>query len=137
MKRPINDISFRHFLAEHKLMGSVCSHCGARFLPPRPICISCHATEMEWIEFRGLGRLAAFTCIAVAPPAMIAEGYGRTNPYCSGVVELESEIRVDARIEGVDPSRPENIKVGALMRAKYMIGGSAEATRTYLAFEPA
>jgi uncharacterized OB-fold protein len=92
---------------------------------------------MEWIEFEGTGRLAAFTCIAVAPSAMIAEGYGRDNPYCVGVIELENGVRVDAQIVGVDPSRPENIKVGAPMKVTYITRGSEGTERTILAFEPA
>jgi len=47
---------------------------------------------MQWVEMKGKGKLAAFTCIAVGPPAMIKEGYDRMHPYISGVVELE-EIR--------------------------------------------
>jgi uncharacterized OB-fold protein len=135
--RPINDISFLHFLAEERLMGSKCSHCGTRFLPPRPICVQCHHSQMEWIEFDGRGKLVAFTCIAVVPPAMAAEGYGRKNPYCSGVVELEEGVRLVARIEGVDAARPENIRVGMPMKVKYVSRVSNSKTLIYLAFEPA
>jgi scaffold protein (connect acetoacetyl-CoA thiolase and HMG-CoA synthase) len=135
--RPINDISFRHFLEEKRLMGSRCSHCSARFLPPRPICPHCRGFEMEWVEFESTGKLVAFTCIAVVPPAMAAEGYGRNNPYCSGVVQLGDNIRVDARIEGVDAKQPNQIRVGMLMKAKYVSRASNGKEMVYLAFEPA
>ncbi len=135
--RPINDISFRHFLEEKRLMGSKCTHCDALFLPPRPICPHCRSFEMDWIEFQGAGKLVAFTCIAVVPPAMAAEGYGRNNPYCSGVVELGDNIRVDARIEGVDPKQPQHIRVGMLMKPKYVSRVSNGKAVIYLAFEPA
>jgi len=80
--------------------------------------------------------LSAFTCIAVGPPFMIAEGYTRKNPYISGVVELDEGVRVDARIEGLDGNRPEDITVGMPMKAKFLHRGEGEGAKTYLAFEP-
>ncbi len=57
--RPFNDNSYEQFLKEGKLMGSRCGKCGALALPPRPICVSCFSSEMEWAQFKGSGRLAA------------------------------------------------------------------------------
>ncbi len=136
-ERPFSDMSYEKYLGEDKLMGSKCKKCGALFVPPRPICIKCHETDMEWSEAKGQGKLAAFTCIAVGPAFMAAEGYGRNNPYCVGVVELEEGARVDARIEGVDTTKPETIKVGMPMRVKFLHRGEEESRKTYLAFEPA
>jgi uncharacterized OB-fold protein len=135
-ERPFSDISYEQFLNEEKIMGSKCKKCDALYAPPRPICIKCHGSEMEWVEMKGEGTLSAFTCIAVGPPFMIAEGYNRKNPYVSGVVELDGGVRVDARIEGVDASRPEDIKVGMPLRAKFLHRGEGDKTETYLAFEP-
>ena len=126
--RPFSDISYRKFLEEEKLMGSRCNACGALFAPPRPICIQCHSSEMEWIGMSGTGKLAAFTCIAIGPASMIAEGYDREHPYCVGVVELDEGPRVDARIQGVDAAKPETITVGMPLKAKFL--------KTCLAFEP-
>jgi uncharacterized OB-fold protein len=91
---------------------------------------------MEWIEMKGRGKLAAFTVIAIGPPSMMAEGYDRNNPYCSGVVQLVEGPRVDARIEGVDTKKPEEIKVGIPLTVKYLHRGEGEDLKTYLAFEP-
>jgi uncharacterized OB-fold protein len=91
---------------------------------------------MEWVEMGGNGKLSAFTCIAIGPSFMIAEGYNRKNPYCSGVVELEEGPRVDARIEGVDTNRPEDIKVGMPLKVKFLHRGEGDDLKTYLAFEP-
>jgi len=134
-QRPINDISFEKFLSEDVLMGSVCGSCGARFVPPRSLCPTCYGSEMKWVEMKGTGKLAAFTCITIAPPFMIAQGYNRKNPYCSGVVELDEGGRVDARIIGVDATRPEEIKVGMPVRVTFIHWG--EEKETFLAFEPA
>jgi uncharacterized OB-fold protein len=91
---------------------------------------------MQWIELKGKGRLAAFTCINIPPPFMIAQGYNRKNPYYTGVVELEEGGRVDARIEGLDTGNPEAVKVGMPLKAKFLHRGEGTNMETYLAFEP-
>jgi len=135
-ERPLSDVSYEQFLNEERLMGSRCKKCDALFLPPRRICIRCHGSDLEWIEMEGKGKLGAFTCIAIGPPFMIAEGYDRKHPYCSGVVELDEGVRIVARIEEVDTSKPENIRVGMPLRAKFLHRGEGENTKTFLAFRP-
>ena len=136
-ERPFSDISYEQFLNEEKLMGSRCKGCGAQYVPPRSICIECYGSDMQWVEMKGKGRLAAFTCINIPPPFMIAQGYNRKNPYYTGVVELEEGARVDARIEGVDTAKPEEIKVGMALKVKFLHREDGEEKETYLAFEPA
>lgn len=131
-----SDISYQQFLNEEKLMGSKCKRCGTLYTPPRPICIKCHGREMQWIELKGKGKLVAFTCIAVGPPFMVQEGYDRKHPYISGVVELEERVKVDARIEGVDGSKPEAIRIGTPVVVKFLHRGEGENRRTFLAFSP-
>ena len=135
--RPISDYQFEQFLEEEKLMGAQCVGCGALFVPPRPICPKCHGSAMEWVETKGEGRLVAFTCISIGPPAMIEEGYDRSNPYCSGAVELEEGPRVVAQIEGVDTLNPETIKIGMPVKATFLHRGTDEARKTVLGFIPA
>ncbi|MBE0430941.1 MAG: Zn-ribbon domain-containing OB-fold protein [Dehalococcoidia bacterium] len=134
--RPFNDISYEQFLNEDKLMGSRCRQCGALSVPPRPICTKCYASEMQWVEMRGEGKLAAFTCIAIGPPLMMKEGYDRKHPYVAGVVELEEGARVVARVEGVDGSKPETIKIGTPLRVEFLHRGEADDAMTFLAFRP-
>lgn len=132
--RPISDISFEAYLTEGRLMGSRCGGCGRLYVPPRPICPGCHGSQMDWAQMSGRGKLAAFTCIAIGPAAMIAEGYNRHNPYCSAVIELDEGVRVDARLEGIDPKKPEAIAIGTPLKVKYLQRGDKQ---TRLAFEPA
>jgi uncharacterized OB-fold protein len=135
-ERSFSDISYEQFLNEEKLMGSRCKKCDALSVPPRSICIKCYGSEMEWVEIKGKGKLAAFTCIAVGPPFMIEEGYDRKHPYCSGVVELEEGVRIVARIEEVDTNKPENIKVGMPVTTKFLHRGEGDNLYTFLAFKP-
>ena len=135
-ERLFNDVSYEQFLNEEKLMGSRCQECDTLFVPPRAICIKCYATEMEWIETKGKSKLIAFTCIAIGPPFMIEEGYDRKCPYVSGVVELEEGPRIVARIEGVDGSKPETIKIGTPLQVEFLHRGQASSAKTFLAFKP-
>jgi len=91
---------------------------------------------MEWEEIKGQGKLAGFTLINISPAFMQKEGYTRDRPYCLGVVELEEGPRVDARIEGVDTTKPQTIKVGMPLRVKYLHRDEGENKITYLAYEP-
>ena len=137
-ERPFSDIWFNQYLNEAKLMGSKCKKCGVIYSPPRSICTECFSGEsdMEWVEMKGRGKLLAYTCIHVGPQFMIDEGFDRNNPYCVGVVELEEGTKVDARIEDVDTSNPETIKVGMPLTVKFLHRGEGETMKTYLAFKP-
>jgi hypothetical protein len=127
--------SFYQFLGEHKLMASRCRSCSALYLPPRPLCTACHGTEMEWVEMGGSGLLLAFTTIHIAPTAMIEAGYGKDNPYCTGIVQLAEGPAISGQILGVDARQPAQIAVGTRLKAAFVERGEGDKRRTYLAFE--
>ena len=116
-------------------MGSRCQSCGALHLPPRPLCPACYSEEMEWEQVSGKGKLVAFTSIHIAPTAMIEAGYGRDNPYCTGIVQLDRGPAISAQILDVEPARPEEIEIGMPLRVTYIERGEGEGQRTYLAFQ--
>lgn len=134
--RPFSDFSFEQYLGEGKLMGSRCAECRTVYVPPRSICPKCHGSTMIWEQVTASGRLAAFTVIAIGPPAMFEEGYNRDNPYCSGVIELDEKARVVARIEGVDAQNPDSIRIGMPMQAVFSDRGRDANQRTVLVFKP-
>ena len=136
-ERLFNDISYERFLNEDKLMGSRCRKCGSLSVPPRSICVKCYQSEMEWVAIKGKGKLVAFTSIAIGPPFMIREGYDRKRPYVSGVIELEEGVKVVARIEGVDASKPETIRIGTPLQMEFLHRGEGADATTFLAFRPA
>ena len=136
-ERLFNDISYERFLNEDKLMGSRCRKCGSLSVPPRSICTKCYQSEMEWVAIKGKGKLVAFTSIAIGPPFMIREGYDRKRPYVSGVIELEEGVKVVARIEGVDASKPETIRIGTPLQMEFLHRGEGADATTFLAFRPA
>jgi uncharacterized OB-fold protein len=133
--RPLTAASFKQFLNEKKLMGSRCLKCHALYLPPRQICPKCHGDQLEWIEMSGRGKLAAFTSIYIGPSRMIAEGFDRNKPYCTGIVELDEGVKISARILGVDASQPETIQIGTPLMIEFLERGEVEQPATILAFK--
>ncbi len=132
--RAFNDVGFHQYLDEGRLMGARCSTCGAVFLPPRPMCPHCYQAAMKWVELSGEGQLAGYTTISVGLPAMVAEGYSRQHPYCSGVVHLAEGPVITAQIVGTDGAIPAQIQVGMPVRAMFLERG--EERKVSLAFTP-
>ena len=85
---------------------------GNIYAEARPMDPASHSSDMEWHELSGRATLSTFTCISVAPASLEAKGYGRNNPYCTGIVTLEEGPRISARIAGVDAANPQNIRTG-------------------------
>ena len=131
--RDINSASFYQYLAEKKLMASRCTKCHALHLPPHPICTKCQGNDMEWVEMKGSGKLAAFTAIAVGPSYTIEEGYNRSNPYLVGIVQLDEGPKISGRIQGLDAKKPETVKVGTRLTVDFL--EPEEGKQCYLAFK--
>jgi uncharacterized OB-fold protein len=132
-ERKVTSTTFYQFLAEKKLMASRCKKCQVLYLPPHPICEKCFGTDMEWVEMKGSGKLAAFTAISVGPTCTIAEGYSRNNPYLVGIVKMDEGPKISGRIHGIDPKNPEKIKVGTPVKIEFT--EHKEGARNYLNFK--
>ena len=86
--------------ALYRLEGSLCSACGARAFPARPICAACKSADLEKAAFSGRGSLWSFTRIAQPP-----RGFASVAPYAVGMVRLSEGPLVTAQLtdtEGVD-----------------------------------
>ena len=132
--RAFNAASYYSYLKEGQLMGVRCRNCGQLSAEARPMCQACHSRDMEWFAFSGRGQLSAFTCISVVPNAMGEKGFGRNNPYCSGIVTLEEGPRISALILGVDAANPQNIGTGIALTLQVE---DQDKDRPTLAFVPA
>ena len=131
--KEVNSSSFYQFLSENKLMASRCKKCHALYLPPHPICTKCYSSDMEWVQMKGEGKLAAFTVITVGPTCVIAEGYDRNNPYLVGIVKLDEGPKICGRIQGIDTRSPEKIKVGTPVKIEFTEQPAGK--RPYLVFK--
>ena len=126
--------AYAKFLSEKKLKGSKCKKCGHISVPPKPICPKCQGNDMELVEMKGKGKLAAYTVVAVGAPLMIEEGVDREHPYCSGIVELEEGVKVTARILGMDTTKPDQIRIGTPVTVEYVEAMHGGEKKTFLAF---
>lgn len=133
-QRAFTATAFQAYLNEGKLMGSRCVETGEIFVPPRPLCPRTYSTNMEWVELSGKGKLVAYTAVYIGTTPMVAAGYDRTNPYVSGIVELEEGPRFSAEITGVDAAHPETIRIGQPLTAGYVEFGEGETTYAHLVF---
>ena len=132
--RPFNAASFYAFLKEGRFMGVRCRDNGNIYAEARPIDPVSHSRNMEWHELSGRAVLSTFTCISVAPASLEAKGYGRRNPYCTGIVTLAEGPRISARIAGVDAANPQDIRTGMALTLDF---GEIDAAEPGLVFRPA
>lgn len=89
------------------LIAAQCAACGRRSFPARDVCPSCGAVDAEPVRLSGDGVVYSYTVVRQAPP-------GLTVPYVLGYVDLPADdVRVMARIEGLDP---EQVEIGLPVR---------------------
>ncbi len=81
-----------------------CRTCGRIGLPPQYACDECGCGETDPAEIPGRGRVYSHTTIRVAP-----EAFAGQVPYAVVLVDLESNLRITAR---VTPGNEELIDVG-------------------------
>jgi len=128
--------AFMQWLREHKLMGVRSAASQDVSVPPKPLAPARRECDMEWVPLSGKGTLEAFSVIYIAPTAMIREGYGRDNPYCTGIVRLEEGPAISAQILGVDVRHPERIRIGSPVSVEFIDSGEGGQRRTRLGFRP-
>lgn len=108
-------------------MGVKCLNCDNLMVPPRVICKECKGKKLEWFEFKSEGKLETFSIIHVGPTA-----HKDKVPYCIGVVRFMEGPMLTGRLIGVEPDKPENIRVGMKVIAEFI----HESGQTILAFKP-
>ncbi|MBW2094811.1 MAG: Zn-ribbon domain-containing OB-fold protein [Deltaproteobacteria bacterium] len=102
----VND--FIDYLEEGRVMATRCKDCGLVFFPPRADCYRCLASNMEWIEISGTGKLVTYSKLEYAPI-----GFGDDLPYAIALLDY-GDYKVFGRIAGDVPE--EEIKVGMDMK---------------------
>jgi uncharacterized OB-fold protein len=131
--KPLNAVSFYQYLREGKLMGIQCQYCGQLSAEARSMCQNCHSSEINWFQFSGEAELGTFTCISIVPASMAEKGYGRDNPYCTGIVILAEGPRISARILNVNTLEPQSIQIGTKMVLDL---SDVESDKPILSFRP-
>jgi len=102
----IND--FINYLEGNKVMGTRCKDCGIAFFPPRADCHYCLASNMEWFEVSGKGKLVTYSRLQYAPI-----GFEQDVPYCIALLDY-GDYKVFGRISSELPE--DQIQVGMEMQ---------------------
>ena len=90
---------------EGKLVIQHCTSCNRNQFFPRPFCLQCMSSEIEWIQSNGTGTVYTFTINRRG-----SNPYMNTRvPYAVAMIELDEGVRLMANI--VD-SALEQIEIG-------------------------
>jgi hypothetical protein len=99
---------FIDYLEKGTVMGSRCRDCGRRFFPPRADCHQCLASNMEWFEVSGNGKLVSFSKLEYAPI-----GFQADVPYCIALLDY-GDYKIFGRISG--NLTEDDIRIGMDMK---------------------
>ena len=99
---------FIDYLENNKVMGTRCKDCGLFFFPPRADCHQCLASNMEWFEVSGRGKLVTYSKLQYAPI-----GFEGDVPYCIALLDY-GDYKVFGRISSDVPE--DEIRVGMDMQ---------------------
>ena len=91
-------------LREQKLMLPRCRACGRAFFYPRALCPFCHASELDWFQASGRGRLYSFEIVYQT----ISKAFKVKPPYVLAMIELEEGPRMMSNLVGIEPD-PQRI----------------------------
>lgn len=103
-------------LKEGKILGSKCNSCGQIMIPLKSLCTKCGSFDVEILETKGKGILKSFTIIYVAP-----EKFKDKIPYVVAIVELDEGETIMARLIGLDPNKPEDIKLSTEVKFEPLV----------------
>lgn len=109
-----NTAPFWEGTKQGKLMLPRCQECNRVHWYPRFICPFCHSMSLEWIKSSGEGTIYTFAVQHVAPPA-----WKEDAPYVTAYIDLKEGDRMLTILRGVDPSKPEDIKIGARVKVEF------------------
>jgi len=131
-QRPFTAKSFYEYINEKKLMGARCKACNMLFLPPRAVCSQCYNADMEWQELDGKGKLIAFSIMYSPSPVSLPSSPNQS--YCTGIVELQSGVKISAHILGLNLSDPSLIQLNIPVRLCFIEGQENNLSKVHLAF---
>lgn len=112
---PIRDEQSATFFdgaAEGKLMIKQCPACDIFAPPTDRYCRKC-LIELEWTQAKGKGTVFNWTTIHQAAHP----GFTKEIPYVIGTIKLEENVRIKAKISGIDPL---DMKLGINVEANFI-----------------
>ena len=109
-----------------RLVVQRCAACGELAVPPKAVCGACQGGEWERAPLGGVGTVASFTVIRVAPPRLAAEA-----PYVIAVVRMAEGVSLLGRMAGV---AIDGVRVG--LPARFVPPAEPGADPPVITFRP-
>jgi uncharacterized OB-fold protein len=81
---------------EHRLIVQKCGACGAHQFYPRPFCLSCEASDLDWVDCSGKGTLYSVTIVRVPVTPELEP------PYALAIVELQEGPRLLSNVDDLE-----------------------------------
>ena len=91
---------------ERRLVVQRCGACGHHQFYPRPLCLSCESTDLDWVEARGGGEIYSITTVCVSVTDELPP------PYQLAIVALDEGPRLLTNIEGDHAAIGDRVAVG-------------------------
>ena len=99
-------------LNAHQLRLQHCAACGKVRHYPRPVCDVCWSMQVVWQDASGKGRVHSWTVTHHA----FHPGFKAELPYTLVTVDLDEDVRMNARLRGLDPTE---LRVGLPVRIDF------------------
>jgi len=103
-------------LKNNRIVGTICKKCGNIMFPLKPVCSYCGSFDVKKVESKGKGVIRNFTVIHVAPAVLESK-----KPYIVALIKLDENASIMGRLLGLDPNKPEDIKIGARVRFEPLV----------------
>ena len=107
-KQPYGDPTtypFWEAAERHELLIQHCPQCNSYQFYPRPFCLACNNTDIEWTKAKGEATIYSMTTVHV----QIAPQFN--PPYIAAVIELDEGPRMLTNIEGGTPGIGDRVKL--------------------------
>jgi uncharacterized OB-fold protein len=91
--------------ARKELVVQRCTRCGSHQLYPRPFCLACNATTLEWVKATGAGTVYTRTIVRVpVTPELVP-------PYAAAIVELDEGPRMTTTLTDIAIAIGDRVQV--------------------------
>lgn len=123
MKKPLPvvidiDKEFWEGAQNNKLLLQKCLDCNRFQFFPRPVCVSCFGTNLNWEETKGVGTVYTFTLVRWSPiPLFMKQIQDTGKPYVLATIDLDEGARIISRIIGCEP---EEVKEGMRVKVTFV-----------------
>ena len=96
---------FVTYLEQGKVMTTKCKKCGVTYFPPKLDCPKCIASDVEWVEVKGNGKLLTYAVVNYGPT-----GFENDAPYTLAIADFADGLRMFGRLS--KDIKESDIKIG-------------------------